>query len=259
MALIRRALASAARRLERPELLATFYDGARQLLHEEIAIEALVPALLRRDATYVDVGTNRGQLLGSALRVAPAGRHVAFEPIPELAAELRQRFPEVEIRELALSATAGAAEFCHFKTMDGWSGLRRSLEVSDERGDPEYIEVKLSTLDAELTGRAVGLLKIDVEGAELDVLRGGRELLARVKPLVIFEHVAAAAALYGSQSASLWDTLTELDYEVFSITGCGPYARERFAASRDIVNWLARPAPTGRLRRAALPTAGADT
>ncbi len=245
MGLIGRGLASVARRTQRPELLATFYGGARQLLHEEIAIEALLAALLRHDATYVDVGTNRGQLLSQALRVAPAGRHVAFEPIPELAAELRERFPQVETRELALGAQAGAAEFCHFRTMDGWSGLRRSLEVSDERGDPEYIEVKLSTLDAELHSREPRLLKIDVEGAELEVVRGGRELLAGAKPIVIFEHVAAAAALYGSLSTALWDALTELDYEVFSVTGGGPYTREGFAAARAVVNWLARPASRG--------------
>jgi FkbM family methyltransferase len=237
-----RALASASRRLGRPELLATFYAGARELLHEEIAIAALLPALLEEDSTYVDVGANRGQLLGQALRVAPKGRHLAFEPIPELAAQLRRELPQVQTRQLALSARPGTAEFCHFKTMDGWSGLRRSPVVSDERGHPEYIEVELSTLDAELAEWSPRLLKIDVEGAELEVVRGGRELLARCRPYVIFEHVADAAALYGSTSRELWDVFSELGYEVFTITGEGPISREAFAASERVVNWLARPA-----------------
>ncbi|HEV2974341.1 MAG TPA: FkbM family methyltransferase [Solirubrobacteraceae bacterium] len=245
MALIWRALASASRRLERPELLATFYGGARRLLHEEIAIEALLSALLRSDATYVDVGCNRGQLLRHALRAAPDGHHYAFEPVPELAAELRAAFPRVETRELALGAAPGTAEFCHFRTMDGWSGLRRSPEVSDERGDPHYIPVTLSTLDAELSGSSPRVVKIDVEGAELEVISGGRELLARSKPHVIFEHVAGAAALYGSTSAALWESLHALDYEVFSITGEGPFTREAFGAAARIVNWLGRPAPAG--------------
>jgi len=239
--LIRRVIASAARRLQRPELAATFYAGARQLLHEEIAVEAVLAALLRRDATYVDVGANRGQLLSRALRVAPDGRYVAFEPIPALAAELRHAFPQVDVRELALSAEAGTAEFCHFRTMDGWSGLRRSPEVSDERGDPEYINVTLSTLDAELAQSSPRLVKIDVEGAELDVIRGGQELLGRSKPFVIFEHVVAAAALYDSPSEALWESFRALGYEIFSITGEGPFARDAFIASRSIVNWLARP------------------
>jgi FkbM family methyltransferase len=241
MPLIRRAIASAARRLERPELLAAFYAGARQLLHEEIAIEALLAALLQADATYVDVGTNRGQLLRQALRVAPRGRHVAFEPIPALAAQLRTAFPQVDTRELAVSAQGGSAEFCHFKTMDGWSGLRRSREVSDERGNPQFIHVRLSTLDAELAGLNPRLVKIDVEGAELDVVRGARELLAQAKPYVIFEHVPAAAALYDSPSQALWEIFGELGYEIFSVTGGGPFQRDAFAAQGSPVNWLARP------------------
>jgi FkbM family methyltransferase len=241
MSLTHRALGAVARRVERPELVATFYSGARRLLHEEIAIKAVLAAVLRRDATYVDVGTNRGQLLGAALATAPAGRHVAFEPIPQLAAQLKRSFPQVDTRQLALSSEPGTAEFCHFRTMDGWSGLRRSPEVSDERGAPEYIDVSLSTLDIELAELVPRVIKIDVEGAELQVVQGGSALLAATKPFVIFEHAAAAAALYDSPSVALFDSLGELGYEIFTITGDGPYTRAGFAASTDVVNWFARP------------------
>jgi FkbM family methyltransferase len=239
--LVNRALASLARRTDRPELLATFYPVARRLLHEEIAVEAVLAAVLRNDATYVDVGTNRGQLLRVALRVAPAGRHVAFEPIPELAAELRREFPQIDSRQLAVGAQPGTAEFCHFRTMDGWSGLRRSLEVSDARGAPEYIQVQVSTLDAELACISPRLIKIDVEGAELEVVRGASELLARAKPFVVFEHVPSASALYGSPPAGVWEELRALGYAIFSITGEGPFDRDAFVARGDVVNWLARP------------------
>jgi FkbM family methyltransferase len=241
MTLLHRAFASLSRRVDRPELLATFYPGARRLLHEEIATEAVLAAILRDDATYVDVGTNRGQLLRVALRAAPAGRHLAFEPIPELVAELRRELPYVDSRQLALSAQPGTAKFCHFTTMDGWSGLRRSLEVSDARGAPEYIDVRLSTLDAELAGIEPSVIKIDVEGAELDVVQGGRAVLARAKPVVIFEHVPSASALYGAPPAGVWEALRDLGYEIFSITGAGPFERDEFVAAGDVVNWLARP------------------
>jgi FkbM family methyltransferase len=242
MTFVHRAIASLSRRAQRPELLATFYPGARRLLHEEIAVEAVLAAVLRDDATYVDVGTNRGQLLRVALRAAPAGRHVAFEPIPELAAGLRREFPLLDSRQLALSAQPGTAEFCHFRTMDGWSGLRRSLEVSDERGAPEYIEVRVSTLDVELAELRPRVIKIDVEGAELEVVRGGREVLARAKPFVIFEHVPSASALYGSPPGAVWEELRGLGYEIFAITGEGPFERDEFAVREDVVNWFARPA-----------------
>lgn len=241
---VRRTIGSVSRRLGRPELLAAAYPGARQALREEIAIGAVLASSLRGDATYVDVGGNRGQVLGEAVRVAPRGRHVAFEPIPSLAAYLAQAFPSVDCRQVALGSRPGTAQFCHLRGLDGWSGLRRNPQISDERGDPEYITVRVSTLDAELEDLTPRVIKIDVEGAELDVIDGGRALLSRAKPLVIFEHVATAAALYGAAPAALFDLLSGLEYEIFSITGGGPFTRLAFAENTEVVNWLARPNAT---------------
>lgn len=237
----RRAVGWTSRRVDRPELLALFYPISRQLLHEEIAMKGVLASVLRSDSSYFDVGANRGQVLREAVHVAPNGRHVAFEPIAGLAAEVAASFPQVDCRRLALGAEPGSAEFCHFRKLDGWSGLRRSPEISDERGDPEYITVEVSTLDAEVGELSPSLVKIDVEGAELAVLEGGRTTLARLKPLMIFEHVASAAALYGARSADLWDLLTGLGYRIFTVTGEGPIDRAGFAAATVTVNWLATP------------------
>jgi FkbM family methyltransferase len=238
----RRAVAALARRLERPELLAAFYPGARQALREEIAINAILASTLAPADTFVDIGCNRGQILREAVRVAPHGRHIAFEPIPSLAADLLRAFPTIDCRQVALAAGPGTAEFCHFRSLDGWSGLRRSPQISDRAGDPEYITVTVSTLDAELGEAEPRVVKIDVEGAELDVIEGGRSLLARARPVLIVEHVAAAAALYGAPTGALWDALAELGYRVFAVTGEGPLGRDQLAARADVVNWLATPA-----------------
>jgi FkbM family methyltransferase len=240
-----RAVGALSRRTGRPELLAAVNAVAREAQREEIGIAAALACSLRGDGTYVDVGTNRGQVLAQAVRIAPRGRHVAFEPIPSLAAEVASSFPDVDCRSKALGAHAHSAEFCHFRALDGWSGLRRQPEISDERGDPEYITVEVSTLDAELQEITPAVVKIDVEGAELGVLEGGRSLLLRARPLIVFEHVAEAAALYGVDSLALWDLLAQLGYEIFSITGEGPTSRSSFAASRDVVNWLASPSTGG--------------
>jgi FkbM family methyltransferase len=241
MSLRRRAVGAVSRRLQRPELLAAFYPGARQALRDEIGIGAVLASTLRSDATYVDVGANRGQVLREAVRVAPRGQHIAFEPIPSVAAELARAFPSVDCRQLALGARADTAQFCHFRSLDGWSGLRRSTEISDQQGDPEYITVTVSTLDAEIGERTPRVVKIDVEGAELEVMEGARALLSTVKPVLIFEHVPAAAALYGHPPGAVWDLLTELGYEIFSVLGDGPFLRQAFLDSGEVVNWLARP------------------
>jgi FkbM family methyltransferase len=238
---VKRAAGWASRRLGRPELLALVDPFARQTQGEEIAISAILASALHATGTYVDVGTNRGQVLREAVRVAPQGRHLAFEPIPALAAEVRRAFPQVDVRQLAVGAQVGSAEFCHFRALDGWSGLRRNTEISDEQGDPEYITVPVSTLDAELSELAPTVIKIDVEGAELDVLQGASSLLSRARPLLIFEHVAATASLYGLAPGAPYDLLTELGYELFTITGAGPVTRSAFATNETVVNWLATP------------------
>lgn len=240
-AFAKRAVGAASRRLGRPELLSAVDSGARLAERDAIGIRAVLASTLSVDATYVDVGANRGQVLSDAVRVAPEGRHLAFEPIPDLAAELASAFPGVECRQLAMGANAGTAQFCHFTQMDGWSGLRRSPKVSDERGHPQYIAVTVSTLEVELADVTPSVIKVDVEGAELDVLEGGRAVLRETRPIVIFEHLADAAALYGATSEGVWDLLDELGYRIFSATGDGPFTRVEFAHSTAVVNWLATP------------------
>lgn len=243
---LRRAAGAASRRLERPELLAALYPHAAQILREEIAIGAILAATLRSDSSFVDVGTNRGQILRDAVRLAPDGRHIAFEPIPALADELVRAFPGVDCRRLAVGAQAETAQFCHFTELDGWSGLRRSPQISDERGRPQYIEVQVSTLDVELRDVVPGLVKIDVEGAELEVLRGAREVLARARPVVIFEHDLAAARLYEARSEAVWDLFEQLGYRVFTVTGEGPIERAAFGVGASAINWLATPEGASR-------------
>lgn len=241
MRLLNRAVGAVSRRLGRPELLAAVDAGARRSQRDAVAINAILAGALGGARTYVDVGANRGQVLREAVRIAPRGRHLAFEPIPALAAELRQAFPQVDCRQSALGAKPETAEFCHFRALDGWSGLRRRPEISDSRGDPTRITVSVSTLDAELAGLTPGVIKIDVEGAEVAVLEGGRSVLARARPLVVFEHQPAAAALYGAGPERLWDMLDELDYGIFSVAGEGPFTRAAFARAGETVNWLATP------------------
>ena len=108
MSVLRRGAGALSRRLGRPELLAAVDPHARQAQREEVAIRAVLAASLQGEPTYVDAGTNRGQVLGEAALVAPRARLIAFEPIPALAAGLRAAFPGLDCRELALGAEQGA-------------------------------------------------------------------------------------------------------------------------------------------------------
>jgi|SRR5665213_323355 len=241
MSFLTRVAGGVSRRLGRPELLAAVDATARAAQQDALGIAAVLAATLASDDTYIDIGTNRGQVLREAVRIAPRGKHIAFEPIPALAGEVSASFPGVECRQMALGAKAEVTEFCHFKQLDGWSGLRRRPEISDERGQPEYITVNVSTLDAEIAQLTPRVVKIDVEGAELAVLEGARAALARARPLVVFEHDPGAAALYDTAPGAPWDLLNELGYRIFTVTGEGPFTRAEFVQASKIINWLAAP------------------
>ena len=180
------------------------------------------------------------------MTAAPDGHHVAIEPLPELAAGLRADFPAVEVLELALSDRSGRHEFLRVATAPAYSGLRlRPLPRPDERVEP--IEVVVRPLDELVPAdRAIRFVKIDVEGGEVDAVRGGRATLTRTRPYVVFEHGARAAAAYGSTSAELFDLLVGeigLDISLLDdwLAARPPLRREQFVAEKNFV-FLAHPA-----------------
>jgi len=207
----------------------------------------LLAFTLAADDNCIDVGAHRGSILAEMLRVAPAGRHLAFEPIPHLADLLRRDFPSVEVRQSALADHAGYSEFAHFRShAEGWSGLRFRPLPTGEEPDVETIEVRLETLD-EVVDPAYrpAVIKIDVEGAELQVLRGARGTLARHRPVIIFEHGSGSAETYGTSPADVFALLGDAaDYRIFDLDGDGPYTLEQFERafrSAARVNFVAHP------------------
>jgi FkbM family methyltransferase len=227
------------------ERIGTDYWPSRMMRRERRdnrhAIVSLAAAL-EADSDVIDVGANRGAFLDAMRRLAPDGQAIACEPIPDLAAALRSRHagsPAVDVHECAVAEEPGTATFYWLPTAAAQSGLRRT---ADSAAEPREIEVRLATLD-ELVPKDFDarVLKIDVEGAELGVLRGGRETIHRCKPLILLEHGSAAAA-FGATHEEVYDELAEAGLRVFDMDGGGPYSRADFTlrASTDRWNWLAR-------------------
>jgi FkbM family methyltransferase len=246
---LRRATRSAAARTGNAdrwsEVEAAFDPGLRRHRLDEVASAAVLAAVLRPDSNVIDVGANVGDVLERIVRLAPHGRHLAYEPIPELAADLVRRFPGVDVRQAALSDEAGRSSFSHVTAEPAFSGLVQRQDLPPDIGEIRRIEVRLERLDDVLPdGVAPTLIKIDVEGAEVKVLRGARETLARHRPYVIFEHGSGGADLYDTGSEELWQILDEAGLRVFSVAGDGPYGRDEFAALFHAPQWnyLAAPA-----------------
>jgi FkbM family methyltransferase len=175
---------------------------------------AIMERVLERGSNCVDVGCHRGQILDEMLRVAPEGTHYAFEPLPHLHEELERKYAghaNVKLHRLALSEAAGETTFQHVVTNPAYSGiLRRRYDRPDE--EVVEIHVKLARLDDVVPkDLPIRLVKIDVEGAELGVLKGGLGILRRSRPYVVFEHGLGGSDHYGTRPEDVWNL----------VRGCG--------------------------------------
>jgi FkbM family methyltransferase len=205
---------------------------------DNVHTRLLIAFTLREDSNCVDVGANRGEILKEFVRAAPRGRHVAFEPLPQRAAGLRSRFPGVDVRECALSdRPVDEATFTHVPAIDGLSGFRRRSYPPGTR--TREITVATDTLDGALADDYVpAMIKVDVEGAELEVLRGALNTLRTHKPTLVFEHGLGGADHYGTSPDDVHDLLSEVGYRIFDIDGGGPYTRSGFAALFEQPIWV---------------------
>jgi FkbM family methyltransferase len=144
---------------------------------------AFAMRFLRRGDLFVDVGANIGVYSVLALRTGASV--VAFDPTERardvLSRNLARNGPpeRIEVRPCALSEQPGVARF------------RIDLESSNllvGSGDQApTIDVAVSTLDAELDQRAPAVIKVDAEGFDAAVLRGGERLLREHHPAIIVE------------------------------------------------------------------------
>ena len=164
--------------------------------------------VLKVNSNCVDVGAHCGSVLRQMLELAPNGEHLAFEPLPGFAEHLRTSFPQVRVFEVALSDNAGPTTFQHVVTNPAYSGLRQRNYPSDHE-DIRDITVNTDRLDSLVAdGYTAALIKIDVEGAELGVLRGAIGVIKRSRPYIVFEHGLGAANHYGTVPGDVYDLLS---------------------------------------------------
>jgi FkbM family methyltransferase len=167
----------------------------------------------------VEIGANIGQSCSLMARKAgPSGRVLAFEPHPEIVEELRQnaarwsrtQYAVSQIEPVALGASPGEALLDmgpEFATNRGSATLRGN-------GTPasQSVKISIARLDDFLHEiHSVGVCKIDVEGHELDVLKGGSHALERrMIRDIIFED-------FNPQPSAVTTLLVRYGYELFRL------------------------------------------
>ena len=150
---------------------------------------------IREWDVVVDIGANYGEML-LATELPVAARVLCFEPnvavLPFLRRSLAESGIAIELREVALGGESAMADFLRDTVWSGRSGLAITHRT-DAHHPMESVTVPVCTLDSELKqelelGHTV-CVKMDVEGAELEVLAGARTLVASHSPWVIMVEI----------------------------------------------------------------------
>lgn len=156
--------------------------------YEPAELSTVIQAI-RPGTTFIDVGANVGYFTLAAAYARPDADVHAVEPIPDNADRLDTHLAGSGIRNVTVHRTA-AGTGTDDLWLDATSDGAFAHEVSpDHQGAIRAKQTTLDLLWGSLGRPEVSAIKVDVEGAELEVLRGASELLARDKPVLLIEVV----------------------------------------------------------------------
>ena len=175
-------------------------------------------------SSVLDVGANRGQFAIFALRRFPGADLFSFEPYPEAFAALAKLVgvrPNVHLFELALSSTKGPRDL-HVSGLDHSSSLlpitRRLTDEFTGTAEAATVQVASARLDETVSPeqlRRPVLLKLDVQGFELEALRGAEALLSNIDEILI---ELSFVEFYAGQPLS-GEVIAHLDARDFRLAG----------------------------------------
>jgi FkbM family methyltransferase len=165
--------------------------GAETVHSEVSAALALLSHADDKDLVAIDVGANIGNWTSALLAARPSVTVYSFEPSQAAFDILKKRFagvPAVYLQQMAVGRTEGAATLWANSPGSGLGSLEKRRLDHHGLEFAHFEEVPVTTLDAwlETVSDRPALLKIDVEGRELDVLAGASKALDSVR-VVQFE------------------------------------------------------------------------
>ena len=201
------------------QVLVTLNLPLTRNLKYDILTKKVFEREMSETSNCVDVGAHKGEILDLILTLSPKGQHTAFEPIPQMFKKLLVNYHnKVKVFPYALSNRSGITHFNVVTDSPAYSGLqRREYKTADPQ--IESIEVEVHKLDDVLQTRhfTIDLIKIDVEGGELDVLKGATQILSTDHPTLIFEFGKGASEFYGTMPHHMHELLTQYGYQIWTI------------------------------------------
>ncbi|MCY3020558.1 MAG: FkbM family methyltransferase [Planctomycetota bacterium] len=210
--------------IDRNIIILGCYD---QDLHQ--ALEHLV----KPGMVCFDVGANLGEMaLHMAALAGPTGAVHAFEPVPAVYERLamhaeRNGLPNLRPHQLALSNRTGRCSLAYAEASADNQGLA-SLVNTAQPAVSLRAEVNAMTLDDFVSReqvRRLDLMKVDIQGAEIALLEGGRQSLAGFSPDLLMEISPADLGAAGHNSRDLCRMLEDYGYAIYRIKRGRPGTR----------------------------------
>jgi FkbM family methyltransferase len=181
--------------------------------------EMIMKIIIQKDSNCIDIGCHTGEILDNILKLAPEGQHFAFEPIPNLFASLQKKYAgKAAVFPFALANENGHTTFNFVRNAPAYSGIRqRKYAIGNP--DIEVIQVEKKKLDAVVSPEVqIDFIKIDVEGAEFEVLKGAQRILKDSKPTILFECGLGGSDFYGVKPQILYDFMVkEKQYNIYTL------------------------------------------
>jgi|SRR5271163_1841001 len=214
-------------------LAANDFVGEHAFLGEyfENAEQEFFRNYLQPGMTFLDIGAHHGlYTLLASRRVGVTGQVIAFEPSPREVARLKthlslNRCTNVCIEQFALGKDERESELfiCFGKDGSGFNSLRPPN--TDHTLTP--LKVKVRSLDSYLSNHGICIakiaaLKMDVEGGELDILRGATRMLsADMRPIIMCEVEDIRTQAWGYKARDIFDYLESFKFSWFSVSKAG--------------------------------------
>lgn len=223
----------------------------------EAEVTSFLLAVLRPGMVFVDVGANLGYytLLG-ARGVGFEGRVHAFEPAPvqfeHLSLNVRvNRLSNVVLNDCALAEDDGEVKLF---MSDGWNHGTHSM--GQGVGGQRVCVVRCTSLDLYVASQGItrlDVVKMDVEGAELRVLRGGRRTIEQLKPqVVLFEASEVLARSLGDSTREVKEFLESRGYVIFRLEPAFELRRAKASEEETYANLVALHSAADRMYYEAL-------
>jgi FkbM family methyltransferase len=170
-------------------------NGSMCDVSEPWMVELLARLLPMRSGTFCDCGVNIGQTLISVKAADPARSYIGFEPNPECVAYVERliafnQLPDVVIVPVGLAASPGLRklQLYHGTTSDPSASLVEDFRPCESVEAIKLVPVmSFAGVEEQLNLRNLGLVKIDVEGGEAEIIGSMRAALASFKPWLIVE------------------------------------------------------------------------